>query len=238
MVDPEDIKKLDKLLKQMESMEGRKIDVKTGILRRSYYIFITNYGELKAALERFNSKEVRSEIWNVKNRDKLDQFQIEIIRLLHNYLASVKSLVEHTRIMVREVHGGTEFSREYELKKQEVFENSPLSHFIQKLRDCVLHTGIIDPIAEKKEANSILLDLTSLRSWNGWKGKSKEYLENAKDDINLYEIIVAYGSFVIDFYDWFSIRQEELYKEELRQYDAIRREYNELALKVSPYSRK
>lgn len=163
MVDPEDIKKLDQLLKQMESMEGWKIEVKTRNLGISHYIFMTNYNQLKNSLELFNTKEVDSNIWAIKNRDKLNQFQIEVIRLFHNYLASVKSLVDHTRIMVREVHGNKKFSREYELKKQEIFVNSPLSCFVQDLRNYILHKGIPETIAEKKfgesnEANSILLD--------------------------------------------------------------------------------
>jgi hypothetical protein len=226
----------------MESMEGWKIEVKTRYLGISHYIFITNYNQLKTSLELFNHKEVSSTIWAVKNRNKLNQFQIEVIRLFHNYLASVKSLVDHTRIVVEEVHGNKEFSREYELKKQEIFVNSPLSRFIQDLRNYILHKGIPKTIARKTfiesdKANSILLDINSLRSWDNWSAKSKEYLDNAKDNINLYELIVAYGSLVIDFYNWFLMKQEELYKEEFRKYDSIKREYNETVLRVFPYLR-
>lgn len=69
------------------------------------------------------------------------------------------------------------------------------------------------------------------------KGKGKEYLDNAKVYINLYEIIVAYGLLVIDFYNWFLMRQEELYKEEFRQSDSIKKEYNQMVSKVFPYLR-
>ena len=176
MVDDEDIKKLEDSKEQLASSEGWKIEMGWKNLMMSYYIFMANYNQLKNSLELFNSKEA-SNLWAIKNRSKMNQFHTEVIRLFHNYLASVKSLVDHTRIMVEEVHRNKEFLREYELKKQEIFVNSPLSHFVQQLRNYILHKGIPDIIVRKtfdesnEEANSFIMDLTSLRSWGGWKGK-------------------------------------------------------------------
>lgn len=70
MADIEDIKKMQSLLKQMNLSEGGKIEIKTRNLGTSYYVFRSNYNELKNALELFNRKEVRTEIWAIKNREK------------------------------------------------------------------------------------------------------------------------------------------------------------------------
>jgi hypothetical protein len=239
MTDIEDIKRIEHLRKLIDSSEGWKIRSKTRNLEISYYIFMTNYNQLKNSLELFDRKEVSSKIWAIKNRDKLERFQIEVIRLFHNYLASVKSLVDHTNVMIDELYGNNEFLSEYNSKKKEVFINSPLSRFTQDLRNYILHKGIPLMLARKSfdgsnETNSILIDLASLKAWNGWKKEAKAYLDSAKGDINLREIIVAYGSLVIDFYKWFLERQEEIHKEEFGQLGELIKEYNKISRKIFP----
>jgi hypothetical protein len=117
-----------------------------------------------------------------------------------------------------------------------------LSHFMQDFRNYMLHKGIPiiasrmtpkEPI-ESGITSSIILDLSSLRSLGGWKAKSKQYLNSAEDDISLYEIIVAYGSLVIDFYNWLLRRQEELFRDKFEQTQKIKYEYNKLLLKILP----
>ena len=39
------------------------------------------------------------------------QFNSQVTRLLHNFVAATKSLVEHTRIHVRDRYAGTEFEK-------------------------------------------------------------------------------------------------------------------------------
>jgi hypothetical protein len=234
----EDFEKWTSLMNQIKLSDGWKIEMGIRDIRRSQYIFMSNYNHLKKYLEAFDSKAGFG-LWGIKNRDKMDLFQMEIIRLFHNFLASVKSFVDHTRTIVDKVHGDNEFSKEYNSKKKEVFADSELSRFVQDLRNYMLHIEI--PIVgarmtpkesmESEMTSSIILDLSTLKSWGGWKQKSKEYLHDAKSDINLHEIIVDYASIVIDFYNWFLRRQEELFKEELDQTQELKDEYNKIILK-------
>jgi hypothetical protein len=239
----EDFERIELLKRQIESSQGWKIEMGIRDVERSRYIFMVNYNHLKKALEVFNS-DVGLKLWDIRNRDKMDLFQMEIIRMFHNYLASVKSLVDHTRNIVKEIHGNNEYSKEYHEKIEELFVNSKLSRFLQEFRNFILHNGI--PIIgaqmtpnvsmDSKITSSIILDLSSLRSWSGWKAKSKEYLCEAKGDINMYEIIVAYESIITDFYNWFSRRQWELFQNELDQTQKIKDEYNKILLKYKlPY---
>jgi len=62
-------------------------------------------------------------------------FQLEIVCLLHNYLASAKTLIDHTRILVEELYKNTDFWAEYEARKKETFIDSPLAQFVQNLRN-------------------------------------------------------------------------------------------------------
>lgn len=238
MMDIEDFQRLEFLRSHIELSEGGKKEAGMMKLATSHYVFVSNYTQLKKGLEFFNSEE-GNKLWDIRNRDKLYLFHMEIIRLLHNYLASVKSLVDHTRIIIEEVHGSNEFSNEYKLKKEEMFDNSALSHFVQELRNYILHKGIPNTFAQEKfktptdseTTSSIILDLSSLRSWNGWRSKSKEYLNAARDDIDLYEIIVSYGSLVIDFYNWFSRRQVELFRTEFEETRKLKYEHDKIIKK-------
>jgi len=238
MMDLEDLEKMEALRSQIALSDGWKIEMGTMNLGVSHYIFMSNYNQLKDGLEFFDSKP-GSKLWHIKNRDKMQQFKMEIMRLFHNYLASVKSLVEHTRIIIREVHGNNRFSKECDLKIRELFDNSALSRFVQDFRNYILHKGIPLMYAQEKakesirfeSTNSLILDLSSLKSWAGWKAKSKEYLDNAKEDINLYDITISYGSLVNDFYTWFSRRQEELFKEQFDQTQKLKDEYNKIVKK-------
>ena len=239
MADIEDIKKMESLFKQIESSEGWRIDNKTMNLSISYYIFMSNYNKLKSALELFNRKEVRTKIWAIKNRDKLNLFQKEIICLFHNYLAAAKSLVEHTRIVARELYEGKEFFNEYNLRVKNTFGDSALSHFVQDFRNYILHASIPQIMARlssngSEETNSMLLDLSRLKTWDRWSPKGRDYLNGLEKNVNLYEVITAYCSLVNDFYNWFLARQEELHITEFTQLRKLREEYNKLSFKLFP----
>jgi hypothetical protein len=98
----EDFERIELLKRQIESSQGWKIEMGIRDVERSRYIFMVNYNHLKKALEVFNS-DVGLKLWDIRNRDKMDLFQMEIIRMFHNYLASVKSLVDHTRNIVKKL---------------------------------------------------------------------------------------------------------------------------------------
>src|SRR5687768_1473513 len=78
-------------------------------------------------------------LWDVRNYKDFHQLQLNVLRQFHNYLASAKTLVDHTRRLVEDVYKNTEFLEEYEVKKREQFAGKPLINFVQKLRNYTLH---------------------------------------------------------------------------------------------------
>src|SRR5436309_1126101 len=88
------------LMKQIETTEGWKVRQRILIHSISYHVFTGNYEELRRVLEAYHNPDFALPLWAVSNRPKLDLFQKEIVRLLHNYVASAKTLVEHTRKFV------------------------------------------------------------------------------------------------------------------------------------------
>jgi hypothetical protein len=130
------------LHEKIEQSQGWFINNKIGILGISYHIFINNYNELRTALMLFKNPEVSLQLMDQDHPEKLDQFQSEIIRFFHNFLASAKSLVEHTRILVRDLYLGSEFENNYNEKVNDEFTSSELTRFIQDLRNYILHKGL------------------------------------------------------------------------------------------------
>src|SRR6267143_1847756 len=129
------------LMKQLEATEGWKIRQRILFHSVSYRIFMGNYEELKNALEAYHNPDFALPLWSVTNRPQLDLFQTSIVRMLQNYVASAKSLVDHTRKFVRTYYAGTDFEKNYDSKVDEVFHNL-FCAFIMDLRDYILHNGL------------------------------------------------------------------------------------------------
>lgn len=87
-------------------------------------------------------------LWDVRNRALMEVFLEEIARRLHNYVASARSLVEHTRIAVRETEPvGTPARAQYDERIRVDFADSPESRFVQDLRVFLLHIDAATVIA-------------------------------------------------------------------------------------------
>lgn len=76
-------------------------------------------------------------IQNVRPTDTADTYFAEMYRLLHNYLASVKTLVDHSRNLKGE-YDNSPFSHEYE-RRVKALGNEPVVGFVQSLRNVILH---------------------------------------------------------------------------------------------------
>lgn len=185
-------------------------------LGNTRYIFVSNDRQLMQALAAF--REPRAVLlWN--DHDSMEMYQLEIVRLLHNYLASSNTLVDHTRVLVEDLYRKTDFWKEYEAKKKEIFVDSQLAQFVKRLRNYMLHSVLpftSTTMRFKKGQQSDLdcfvnLDLTKLRLWDGWTSKAREYLNCPEDRVRLDELAMAYTGLVTDFYDWFDKRQHELH---------------------------
>ena len=83
-------------------------------LRMSYFVFHRNYEELKSFIGVKDNPKKMLELWDMRNRNKLEIFINELLRLFQNYLASAKSLVDQTRVAIREWYKNSDFLKEYQ----------------------------------------------------------------------------------------------------------------------------
>lgn len=221
------------LIKQIEATEGSKILQRIKIHAISHHIFKGNYEELRRVLEKYHDPNFALQLWDMKNRSMLDLFQKEIVRMLHNYVASEKTLIEHTRKFVREHYSGMEFEREYDSKVKEIFSN-PFCAFMEDLRDFFLHNGLPLTSAsvhfekDRPLEFQIKLDVASLRGWSGWDTKAKKFLETLGKDVVLDDLVNRYGSLVTGFYEWFARRLQGFHAKEFEEYNRLQKKFVEL----------
>ncbi|QHJ97777.1 hypothetical protein QM004_11820 [Bacillus subtilis] len=218
---------------KIKKTEGWRIYKKIEALHVSKYVFEKNHEELFQAIKLFLTDNYK--IMNTQEKG-LNPFLYEISRLLHNYLSSAKTLIDHTRKIYQEEYENTPFSKVYQNKIKETFTESPLAKFIQDLRNYSLHRNI--PISGasidflNKEGKEVFLVKKNLLDWNGWTNKSKKYIETCKDDIDMIHLINDYTKKVKEFQEWFVIKQKEIHKEELDELIALERKGKQIKEKL------
>jgi hypothetical protein len=200
----------------------------------AFYVFSQNYNEIRNALLSYEKPEFALEISRVGNQKKLDAFLREVIRRLHNYLASAMSLVDHTFVLVMDLYKGKPFQKEYHRERHRIFDLSPEYQFVQQLRNYALHESIVDAMATThwdKDTGldtSIRLHLQRLKAWTGWKGPAKKFVKDAPNDLRLLDLVESYTSAVRKFYDWLSKQQEEMHKDDFDELKMLQDEYRKL----------
>jgi hypothetical protein len=84
------------IAQEMMVCRALEIESRFGTLGINYYVFETNYDKLKQLLAKTQTPD---QIWR---SGEVNAIMYELIRLLHNFLASAKMLVEHTRHVMRD----------------------------------------------------------------------------------------------------------------------------------------
>lgn len=130
----------------------------------------------------------------------------EVTRLLHNYVASAKTLVERSRIFKRKYLLDSE-NKEYDEKIDSLVAENPIVIFVQNLRNYLLHKGnpsIVDHIKSEGNTNNIALIPQKLLEWNKWDSDTKEYLKKFNEKEYLYLSFMAneYNSEVFAISKW------------------------------------
>lgn len=205
-------KSYDDLIVEMESLKGFRIINDIELLKGTNYIFINNFFELKNIIEK---SEQDIEIWYLKNRRQLDFVLLEVTRLLHNYSASVLTLIDHTRNFRKKIKEKN-LEKTFEREIQRLGVNEVVG-FMKQLRQYLQHYSL--PITKANLAingnnyeQKIILDKNKLLKWNRWNSNSKKYIDNFEEDIEIISFCEEYYNLIEKFYNF-------LYNEVLRAYN-------------------
>lgn len=213
---------------------GYRIDREIGKLSQSFYIFNRNHYELKRELESFQSVEKANYLMANENKQKLDDFRDEVLRLFYNFLAAAKSLVEQARYIVEESECKREFKEKYLLEVKQRFFNSECNKFIEDFRNYLVHKGLPNISftesydKEKGYSNFVAINIEYLKRWNGWTKLSKQYISSLQPSEDFLAIVTSYSVEIFDFYEWFKLEFLNSHKHEYNQLTDLQNELKEL----------
>lgn len=219
-------------LNELETHPGADVYAAGKRIRQTAGILHANYSALMQLLNAPESDEdlFTELIQNVRTPTLRDDYWQAFARLLQNYTAAVKALVDHTRIVMDGVQDG-DFSREYRARIEEV-SSEPVAVFVQKFRNYVLHyrhpSFRFQAHASSPPVVKMLLQRDSLLEYDGWTRPAKDYLEAADDQFDVREPLLAYEVVVKTLYDWFFPAYEAAHAPVLVEYDSAIVRYNSL----------
>jgi hypothetical protein len=201
-----------KLVQEDQRSEATEFTHAFEWLQTSHYILNANYQELKAIPERFDTDR---SLLNLANRSEQDALHFEFIRRLHNYLASVKTLVDHTRTF-RSRHVRDEgFDQGCEVQLSRL-RDDPVVKFLQEFRNPVLHShlprvALTTTFPDGKGIRrQLTMSVVELRGMHDWSHEALRYIDEAQqgydNDRKYVDVAGAaqkYQEAVTAFYTWF-----------------------------------
>ena len=222
--------KLREMDREIEASEGYRMRARMNLLEKSYFIFDTNYLNLRHVLDEFEQPAVFLKLWEERTRDRFDLFIDDVIRLFHNYLAGALTLLDHMDTLRDALYGDEGFSEEYQARWEERIESSALTRFMEDLLVYMLYQGLPFALAELNfgrvgsgvEVDSaIKLDVDRLEEWEHWSEKGREYLKVLSGKAKLHDLVKEYADTVAGFYQWFVLRQSELHRDSLERLEEL-----------------
>lgn len=216
-----------RLSAEVYQSEAFQIHLRFETLATNYFVFERNYEEIKRLLFAVEHPDTFDKLWTQDKQQEMSMVLREITRLLHNLVASAKTLVEHTRNLIKDWYADTEFLEEYQLEIDKRFKGNPIAGFIEDLRNYAMHFQLPPTIPlyevkndpdtkEQTTTQTILLEKQHLLQWSKWTDKGKLYLNDAEDRIKLVEVIDQYSQDVQDFHSWMRNRLIEIHSDELK----------------------
>jgi hypothetical protein len=224
----------------MMASEALKIESRLGTLGINYFVFETNYEKLKQLLVETQTPD---QMWK---SGEVNAIMYELIRLLHNFLASAKMLVSHTRHVMRDWYDGSALLDEYQGEIDKRFAANKLAAFIEDLRNYALHYQL--PVTNSKvevtptsdtngyiEKAAFELSRIELRQWSKWT-KGRDYLYQSEQDIVIEELVDQYFRQVQDLHQWIASRLATEHAEDLQWLEDRRGELEEALKQINALS--
>lgn len=173
-------------------------------------------------------------IQNVRPPIIRDAFSASVLRLLHNYLASAASLVDHSRRLVRGID--QELADEFEKRKAVVLDH-PAVHLVMGLRNYLMHRALpgIGHTLSMTKVNTpeatmeshVQLQASELCRWAGWDTQARAYLHAADGSIDLLPIVEIHGRLSGELNGWLFNALTDANEEGRQEANELMIEWNE-----------
>ncbi|MBX9802039.1 MAG: hypothetical protein K2Y04_04655 [Caulobacteraceae bacterium] len=166
-----------------------------------------------------------------KNREAGQQAHRELNRHLHNFTTSAMTLVDHTRVFMKKGYADTEVYAAYEAQISGTFSDDPVSQFVQKLRNYMVHRGLPNSVMFFDLQNGsgegasvqtgIRLETASLLQWDGWSPPARKYIKAAGDALEIRRFAEEYLTRVNRFHAVLEDALHRFHSEDCRQLELL-----------------
>ena len=198
---------------QIRRSEAYQVYLRLHTLSGNYYVLAKNYEVLTSLLAKAEDPEMFLQIWTQDTQNEMELVTNELMRRFHNFLASAKMLVDHTRTVIREHYSNTPFMNEYNKEVESRFIGNPLTGFIEDLRNYALHyqlpftAGRYRP-ADGDAALRFILHSEQLQEWSNWSPKGSPFLDLYPKEIVVRNLAADYFKEIEAFQHWLFSRRE------------------------------
>jgi hypothetical protein len=219
LLDSEGMKFLDRMHERSFSINVFRLNA------RDLINHLSTAEDLGKAMATFNSPVSREEM-------------TECVRLIHNFLASATTLIDHTRIFFKTHYPNTEINRVYREAVSEKFERNESTRFVQDMRNFMLHKGLLplerhmtferdQQTGEQMASTGFQLKVLDLLEWQNWKPEVRKYLKRQPKKIDLLPVVNEYTRLIEVFHGDLDERLKSLHSSDLILMQAFQQQLDE-----------
>ncbi len=225
------------LFKELHASPGMIYFNRRKLRAFSVNIFQSNFTELINACDMIENPQIGLQLMSEEHRGTSGlQAHMEVMRLFHNFLASAKSLIDHTRVFVEEYYINSALKQTYQQKINTDFAKDPLMKFVQDLRNYMLHRALPQgsmslTIKRNTETGShdmvstVSIDKKKLLLWENWTKPSLSFITAADSEIKISTLSTAYGEKVLAFSEWLDSELQRHHESDIKAFEMLQREY-------------
>ncbi|HXI05344.1 MAG TPA: hypothetical protein VNJ49_03285 [Bradyrhizobium sp.] len=221
---------VERLVRRIQASAGLAVVRRTRARNFSLCMFTMNARELERGFQIIQAKSL--ELVSTDDKQELHQLRGEVSRLLHNFLAAAKTLVDHTRVFMRAYYLGSPLEKAYQDKIAAEIANDELCRFVHDLRNYMLHCGA-PPLsiwsslgADRKTQAGVSFIIAPLTEWNGWTAPSKRFLDKQRRDFDVDDVARIYSQKIVSLHVWLDGLLSDCHRSEMSELRALE---NELA---------
>ncbi|MGH2764694.1 MAG: hypothetical protein ACRDKA_02095 [Actinomycetota bacterium] len=196
----------------------------------STYVFDTNCRELEALLLRVEEPEA---FWAFTDARKRRAFFQEVTRLLHNAVASARSLRERTHILTNRWYADVPEAAAEVKRRQTATFDVPEAQFVQQLRNVMLKARLPPQLIhiaggrDQETHQRYILSREGLLSTarRRWPSSARSFLENSPEEIHVLPIVQSYRERVQSYYFWLEDHLRQTHARIIGEFESAEREY-------------
>jgi hypothetical protein len=226
--------RLQEIKEAIRQHPGTQAHSRWSRLRRTHEILAGNLREFDRLIDRPERdwEVALNLVTNTGSHDaEQEAFFNEFDRLLHNVVAAIGTLIDHTRIVARN-YEGTSFHSAYTKRVAKVGA-LPAARFVKDLRNYMLHQTLPAPYSQVQLTQSevtyrLHISVPALLESSSWSGASKSYLAGHGEGLPIREPFDEYTAAIESLYSWMFTQSGDLDVAEVEAANALIDEYNEV----------